>query len=210
MSTVLVISPHPDDEATGCGGVIRRHVLAGDDVQLVFLTSGEAGGHGRTPQDTIRIREAEARAAGAILGVTELQFWHEPDGALTATPALIERLRARIRKLAPRTLYVTHALEMHDDHRAAAAAVSGALADLPPESRPDVLTYEVWTPLHQLDEIVDITAFVEIKRSAIQAHRSQCAVIAFDEAILGLNRYRGEMLSWPEGEYAEVFARMLI
>ena len=66
--------------------------------------------------------------------------------------------------------------------------------------------YEVWTPIREIDHIVDITPFVDVKRAAIESYESQCAVMAFDDAILGLNRYRGEMHCWPDGEYAEVFA----
>ena len=57
-----------------------------------------------------------------------------------------------------------------------------------------------------MDEIVEITPHLAQKLEAIRAYKCQCAEVGFDEAIAGLNRYRGEMHSWPEGEYAEVFA----
>ena len=210
MKRILVVSPHPDDESVGCGGTVRRHVLAGDHVHVLFLTRGEGGGHGRPPQETAILRRAEAEGAGAILGVAELEFWEEPDGALSAEAALVSRLGERIAALAPSLIYVTHDQETHPDHQAAAQAVRLAVGGVDPDARPDVLTYEIWTPLQQVDEIIDITSVVAVKRRAIRAHASQCDVIAFDDAILGLNRYRGEMLSWPEGDYAEVFARMKV
>jgi len=45
MNRVLVLSPHPDDESIGCGGTLNKHVESGDDIFVLFLTSGEKGGH---------------------------------------------------------------------------------------------------------------------------------------------------------------------
>jgi LmbE family N-acetylglucosaminyl deacetylase len=44
MENILIISPHPEDAALGCGGAICKHVADGDNVIIVFLTSGEKGG----------------------------------------------------------------------------------------------------------------------------------------------------------------------
>jgi LmbE family N-acetylglucosaminyl deacetylase len=206
MSHILVISPHPDDEAIGCGGTLRKHVLAGDRVHVVFLTSGEKGGHGRSPEKTRQVQEREARKAADILGLAQIEFWGATDGAVQATPELVRRLRRTLSTWRPARLYVTHPREMHPDHRASARLVRKALQGR--TKVPAVLLYEVWTPLQQLDEIVDITAHLSTKLAAIRAYRSQCATLAFDKAIMGLNRYRGEMHSWPEGEYAEVFTRL--
>lgn len=209
MSKIIVISPHPDDEAIGCGGAICYHIQQGHQVEVIFLTSGEKGGHGRPENQTIEIREAEAISAGKILGVANIDFWKQPDGAMKANDECVERLAEKIKLLQPEIIYVTHEGEMHPDHKAAAELVRKAVAEMENEkAKPVVWTYEVWTPIQQIDHIVDISAFVGTKRRAIQAHHSQCSVLKFDEAILGLNRYRGEMHSWPGGDYAEIFKKL--
>lgn len=207
MRRVLVISPHPDDESIGCGGTVRKHVEASDLVRVIFLTSGEKGGHGRSEQETARMREAEARTAADILGVGQLEFFRLPDGAVRATRSAIMRLRESLTDWKPRVIYVPHQGEMHADHRAAVRLLTRALRGIN-GYKPRILTYEIWTPLQQLGEIVDITAVVRVKRAAIRAYHSQCTVMDFAAAALGLNRYRGEMHSWPEGDYAEGFSEM--
>ena len=205
---VLVLSPHPDDEAIGCGGTLRTHVLNGHVVKAIFLTSGENGGHGRLPEETASIREQEAREAGKILGLKQIDFWRQPDGQIRTDRSLVGRLQQYIADWRPELIYVTHEDEMHPDHRAAARLVRRVVCALPSRSRPVVRMYEVWTPLQEMDEIVDISEQIETKLAAVRAHRSQCDVLRFDDAILGLNRYRGEMHSWPGGDYAEVFQHM--
>ena len=209
MSRILVLAPHPDDEAIGCGGTLCRHRRAGDEVHVVFLTSGEKGGHGRSEAETIRVREREARAAAKVLGVRYLEFWHEPDGNIRATREAVRKLRAKLKAFRPDVIYITHDREMHPDHRGAVRLLRRALKSAGGK-RPDVLMYEVWTPTQQLDEIVDISPFLKAKLAAVRAYRSQCAVVGFVEAVRGLNRYRGEFHSWPGGDYAEVFTRLKI
>ena len=207
MSRILVLAPHPDDETIGCGGTLLRHAKQRDDVHVVFLTSGEKGGHGRPEAETLRVRENEARKATRIHGVSRIEFWHLPDGALRPTAVAVELLRKKLKHFKPDRIYVTHEQEMHPDHRGAVRLLRRALAGLKGKS-PEVLGYEVWTPIQKLDEIVDISPFLEKKLRAIRSYRSQCAVVGFAEAVRGLNRYRGEMHSWPGGDYAEVFTRI--
>jgi LmbE family N-acetylglucosaminyl deacetylase len=203
---VFVVSPHPDDESIGCGGALRDHVEHGASVRVVFLTSGENGGHGRSQRETIRLREAEAKAAAKVLGLESVEFWREPDGAFRATTGLVSRLGGLIREWRPQIVYVPHGLEMHPDHRAACRLVRRAITEAFLRGRPpEVLEFEVWTPLTRIDHIVDVSRCMKVKLAAIRAYKSQCAVMRFDHALAGLNRYRGEMHSWPGGDYAEVF-----
>src|SRR5688500_14721012 len=98
---IIVIAPHPDDEAIGCGGTIRRHVERGDAVHVIFLTSGEKGCRGRELSETAQIREAEAESAKAILGIAEIDFWRQPDGALEPTDELVARLVSKLEESQP-------------------------------------------------------------------------------------------------------------
>jgi len=209
MEKVLVISPHPDDESIGCGGTIRKHVFEGDMVEVIFLTSGERAGHWRLREQTARIREREAQCAAKILGVSKIEFWRQPDGSMRITEDLIFRFQGKIKNFRPKWIYTPHDFEAHSDHKVSARLVSEALEKLNDGIvTPIVWMYEIWTPMQKVEHVVDISHYVDVKRRAIQAHQSQCAVLKYDEAILGLNRYRGEMHSWPGGDYAEIFRGM--
>src|SRR5436305_6427290 len=119
MARVLVISPHPDDESIGCGGTLRKHAARGDEVRVVFLTSGEKGGHGRPADETGRLREAEAAAAAGILGLAGIEFWRQPDGELKAASEFVSRMRDLLASFRPYRVYFPHDREMLPDHRAA-------------------------------------------------------------------------------------------
>jgi N-acetylglucosamine malate deacetylase 1 len=202
MPNILVLSPHPDDESLGAGGSIIRHSDEGDTVHVVFVTSGERGGHGRDPTETTRVREGEARVAARILGVTTVQFWREPNGSIDVGERLTGRLRDLVSTLEPTALYAPHPGESHPDHATVSILATSLLQATSP---PRLLGYEVWTPIAHIDHIVDITEQMPRKLAAIRAHVSQCEVLRFDAAFEGLARFRGEMHSWPGGPYAEVF-----
>ena len=38
---ILILTPHPDDEAIGCAGIIQQALSAGAEVQVVYLTNGD-------------------------------------------------------------------------------------------------------------------------------------------------------------------------
>jgi LmbE family N-acetylglucosaminyl deacetylase len=66
-----------------------------------------------------------------------------------------------------------------------------------------LLAYEVWTPLQQYSLVVDITPYLDRKLAALNLHQSQLANFRYDQAISGLNRYRGIMTG--KGNYCECF-----
>ena len=66
----LCIQPHPDDNEIGMGGTVAVLAQAGCTVHYLTVTNGDQGNKNRTasPQETARVRRAEAIAAGTHLG----------------------------------------------------------------------------------------------------------------------------------------------
>jgi LmbE family N-acetylglucosaminyl deacetylase len=197
---VLVVAPHPDDETIGCGGLICRHVDAGDRVTAIFLTSGELGLKTLPVQEAKRTREAEALAASRVLGLAEVAFLRQPDWVLEdQTARTADILAPVLARVAPDRVLVPHPEESHPDHRAALPILHLALRG----SRAEVLGYEVWTPLAEPDLIEDISASMVRKLAALRCHRSQLNDLRYDRAILGLNAYRGALMA--RCRYAEAY-----
>jgi LmbE family N-acetylglucosaminyl deacetylase len=206
--TVLVIAPHPDDEAIGCGGKLWLHSQRGDIVRLVFLTSGERGMGDDRPDAVRSIREAEARAASAVLGALPPDFLRLADMGLGDDVAgAAMRLRAVIEACPPDLIYLPHPDESHPDHAATLPIVSQALEGLSarPE-RPQLRGYEVWSPMTRCGWVEDISAVMPQKLRAIGCYRSQLERCRYDRAICGLNQYRGVMAGGCQ--YAEALVSL--
>src|SRR5213080_3027646 len=90
VERVLVVTAHPDDVDFGAAGTIATWTDAGVEVTYCIVTDGDAGGFDPdVPRSEIpRIRQAEQRAAAAVVGVTDVEFLGYPDGALEVSMAL--------------------------------------------------------------------------------------------------------------------------
>jgi N-acetylglucosamine malate deacetylase 1 len=200
---VVVIAPHPDDESIGCGGAICRHTDTGDRVTAVFLTSGELGLKHLARDAAWQTREAEARAAGKVLGIADMHFLRQADWMLgeVIAPAA-ETLANILTSEGPQLIYVPHPHEWHPDHKAAVEILRKSLA-LCAVSGQEIRGYEVWTPLREFAVVVDISAVMPRKLQAIRCHASQLADLDYAHAAQSLNAYRGVMAS--RTAFAEVF-----
>lgn len=199
--SVVVIAPHMDDEAIGCGGTIVLHQRAGAEVTPVFLTDGAQGRPNGAP---VGVRHEEAARVADYLGMRAPRFLEAPDTALAADDHLVDGLRMLLDQLAPELLYVPWIGDAHRDHVEANALVAAAIrgSSLPSDLR--VRSYEVWAPL-PADVAVDISAVMNRKLQALQMYRSQ--FVAHDPApIVGLNRYRSMGVGTSATTHVECFA----
>ena len=203
---VIVLAPHPDDEAIGCGGTIRLHADRGDRVSVIFLTSGELGLDQLPVPEACRIRESEAAAASEILGVSSITFLRRSDWSLGHEIELASAHHAPLlRSESPELIYLPHPNEWHPDHRASLPIAEAALRAAGMASI-ELRGYEVWTPLGVHDEVEDISGTMAAKLRAVRSYRSQLAAFRYDRAIRGLGAYRGALAA--KCQYAEVFCAL--
>ena len=145
---VLVVAPHPDDEAIGPGATLALHHRLGDPIGALFVTSGIHGDRGELePQAYVALRRKEAEAAAAVLGIQRTEFWDYPDSMVVTESdlgAVVERLAELLRRERPEVVYAPHPGEAHSDHHFVALAVAGACEALAAQgSAPRLLGYEV-------------------------------------------------------------------
>lgn len=190
----MVIAAHPDDADYGPAATAARWIDAGSVGWLVCCTSGDAGGEDpdQDPLELAARREAEQRAAAAIVGYAGVSFLHQPDGALANDLVLRELLVREIRTFRPDAVFATDPEVIvyrggginHTDHRAAGIAAVDAVypAARNPMSFPALARaglaphvvrrlYFFW-PDHP-NAWVDVSATIGRKVDALRAHVSQ-------------------------------------
>lgn len=207
---VLVLAPHADDETIGVGATMVMHRDLGDSVDVLYLTNGMTGNADNryTPEEYIRIRSEEARAACAVLGVNEIFFWEYPDNYQVSEQdmdVLLPRLVEILDKGGYDVIYTPHWGEMHSDHHVAAVLAARAVRKW---NRPvSLLGYEIWAPIESAEIVVNVTRTYPVKLEAAACYQSQIALRDIVRLFKCLNGYRSAFME-NQGTYGEAFIRM--
>jgi bacillithiol biosynthesis deacetylase BshB1 len=183
---LLVFGPHPDDIEIGLGGSIARHTAEGRSVGLCDLTEAELSSNG-----TRQERRIEADAAARVLGAEWRINLGWPDGGIAATPEMIRSAVDVIRRPRPRAVAVPYWDDRHPDHVAAShvlriAAFRSGLRRYGTDAepwRPEWVCYYFINDSAPPSFIVDVSAYYEQKREALDCYRSQFAP-ADDNAVV--------------------------
>ena len=127
---VLAVVAHPDDEVLGLGGTLRKHVLAGNSVHVLFTFEGvSARGNPDDCWDSaLATREQAAKKAADLLGYHIVEFGKAPNlrseilGRLDFTKYLLSHLT----QIQPEIVYTHSPLDVNLDHRFVSESVTTA------------------------------------------------------------------------------------
>jgi LmbE family N-acetylglucosaminyl deacetylase len=129
--TILVFTPHPDDDVFGAGGTIALLNRNHNRVYIVIYTNDDKGSYDpeMTSQHLARIRKAEEEASEGLLGTPKehITWMGYDDGMLeyAPQPKLVEEATGIIRRIRPDVLLSVDPGEWYErwhktDHRMAA------------------------------------------------------------------------------------------
>ena len=174
---VLVIAPHPDDEAIGCAGTVHKHIRSGGTAEVVYCT---------LDSDT---RFKEAMNAATVIGFSNRHFLKHPVESLAKQEKLADELLEIFKKTEPDIVFVPFWFDNHTDHR----ALNSALRKTAKKKMFNfiVYAYPVWFPVYP-NVLVEIEDVWEKKKEAISCYQSQLATRDYIRMSYSLGQYWAE------------------
>lgn len=235
--TVMVFTPHPDDDLFGCGGTLSLLARNGNKILIVIYTNDNKGSFDleMTSERLARIRKAEEEASCEVLGIPKenIHWMGYDDGELeyADAKALCGQAAKLIRQHRPDVVFSIDPGEWYErwkktDHRMAAFNTADAIRaaefhlyypehllvdGLKPFQVPLMLFYYA---ANEANYWVDITDVLDQKLRAVSKHVSQ-----FEPSI---NKYRTDWdpkdlerlvtymkgrATKKDGKYVEAFRR---
>src|SRR6266702_1286388 len=219
--TVLVFTPHPDDDRFGAGVTIALLNRNLNKIYIVIYTSDDKGSYDpkMTSQDLDRIRKAEEEVSEGLLGTPKenIIWMGYDDGMLeyAPQPKLVEEATAIIRRIRPDVLLSVDPGEWYErwhktDHRMAAFNTIDAVRaaefwlyfpnqrlqqGLQPYRVPEM--YFFYPSAQEANYYVNIDAVADLKFDAAAKQVSQ-----FEPAV---NKYRSD---WQPADLAKAKEEM--
>ncbi|GJQ57360.1 MAG: bacillithiol biosynthesis deacetylase BshB1 [Candidatus Scalindua sp. AMX11] len=210
-STVLAVSPHPDDVECGMGGSIIKLLKLGHKVHVVDLTNGEP-----TPHGTPELRRRECEKATDLLALTSRITLDFPNRYLFDNVEVRYKVAEVIRKVKPEILFLPFWEDAHPDHVQAAQIGEAArfYAKLTKTDMagdpwyPKRIFYYQWTHMRvQFPPafILDISDEFEKKVKVVKTYESQFAFSddrwnSVSGSLHAYGHYYGELIGTRYGE----------
>ncbi|CAM3138100.1 bacillithiol biosynthesis deacetylase BshB2 [Filibacter tadaridae] len=182
---VLVIFPHPDDEAFGVSGTISIYREMGVPVTYACLTLGEMGRNLGNPafanRETLpQIRKAELQKACKAMGLDDLRMMGLRDKTIEFEDdeKMIQLVTDLIEETNPSLVISFYpGLSVHPDHDASARAVVRAIRRMTESERPVLHTiafaHNTAEVLGEPDVINEVSTVSDKKIATLNAHASQ-------------------------------------
>jgi len=206
---ILVFSPHPDDDAIGCGGTLIKSYESGNEIWSVILTDGQKGdssNYRKSENGFVNLRNKEAVEASKILGIKKVIFLDEPDTKLKIKNDVIDKVSQILKDFSPNSVFLPAPFDFHRDHRVTFKILAEILSSTNFDF--DCHIYEIWTPIYP-NIIIDVSKQMERKIKAIRCYKSQLKHFKYDEKIKNLNSYRA-INSFEKMEFAEAYSKMSV
>ncbi len=211
---VLLIAPHPDDEAVGCAGTLLRHARSGDAVSLVYVTDGSQSRAQGLNRDQMRTRRRqEAEAAARALEAGHFEWIGLPEGSWACAQFALPVLDV-LRRLSPDIIYAPSRVDFHPEHHKVAHALARLLSsDGNAFARALVRVYQLQVPLTPVltNLVTDCSSVSRESAEALLVYQSQSANMGralrmwrYAAICYGMKRHAEEFWQMP----AELYCRL--
>ncbi len=219
--TILVVSPHPDDEVLGVGGTLLRRKAEGESIAWLIMTSisTETGWSSKV----VLQRKDEIAQITEHFGfdcVFELDY---PTTQLDQIPMneLVSAVSSVIKEYSPDEVFIPHPSDIHSDHRVTFDVVASCTKWFRSPSVKRILAYETLSETEfglepnkrfQPNVYVNIEGFLERKLQAMSIYSTEIQKFPFprsNEAISALAVLRGSNSGCREAEAFELLRELI-
>ena len=207
VERAIVVGAHPDDEVLGCGGLVARLVAEGAQVR-VLIVCGATTSRREVEEPGGGERLAESERAMAVLGISRVERFEQPDNRLDTVPLLdlIQSIERAGLAWEPDLILTHEPTDLNVDHRIAHQAAITAFRPLPGRKPMRIWAFEVpgssaWQDpalsAFQPSVYVDIEGHLEVKLRAMQCYVSELREPPHPRSLAGIEtlaRWRGQQM----------------
>jgi LmbE family N-acetylglucosaminyl deacetylase len=194
-SRILLLSPHPDDESIGCGGLMLKYP---QNIDIICITDGGKGIPDLDENNTIKFREEEFTNAMEYANISKFSFLKIKDSELSIHKKKLKKIDLNGYDL----ILIPNIFDQHPDHFYLSKFIFDEIKSNKLIQTSKIGFYEVWNPLPLANFYLDISKLIKKKKKLIELYKSQCEIIDYQNRIIALNKYRGMSC---DSDYAEVY-----